>query len=972
MNSVGVRGTRHRPLIHTLVGVMAASICLPASLFAQQTGGALRGRISDSARVGIAGAAVHLSHTTTGAASDAEGNYAVDRIPAGSYSVVVRRAGFFADSFAVTIRAGETVVRDFVLRASVRELDRVIISASPRLNETREQALEKQKNADNIVSVLSGDVIRALPNANAAEAAARIPGVSTERDEGEGKFVQIRGTEPRLSNVTVNGVHMPGTQSGSRVTKLDDVPTDILAAIEVSKTLTADQDADAIGGSVNLVTKTPEGAPRGYIAGQFGQGTLESRTQSQGSAMWGGRFGEQRKLGFLLGGTYDHNNRGINDIELAWDTNARGTPIPVEWDQRDYLYDRTRWGGNGALDYRFHDGSTMFLRGAWTKFQNFGVVYRYDVAANGDSAQASSGAAGIGTGADLTRNTSNRTPVEQLFSVNGGGRKLLGRVELNYVASYSGTRSTSSDANSSSFKYSGLNFRYDGTNRDIPTYSYLSTADQAAATSPSNYAFTTASVGAGRTKGNELGGQVDALGHYMLGSTEAQLKVGVKYRDESRDNLNLNRSYSAAGPVNLSQVLGSFSDTKFYQDLAQGFAIGPQANHETLRTFEASNPSMFKETTKPITDSLSNFTGGERVGSAYAMHTIDRGPFRLNAGVRIEHTDLTFSGNAATTPATTVGKASGPQMVRRVDGAQSYTDVFPSAQIRLETDASTNVRFAVTRGIARANYSDLAPHVAGQVCSTCALKFTNLSVGNPDLKPQHAWNVDLLGEHYFGASGVLSAGVFYKQITDFIYKRQFVYHGPATEFDGYYATAPYNGGDAHLVGGEFDFSRRLSFLPGGLSGLGFDVNWTQVYSKAAVPRDTATTAAGLGAPITRYARLPRQSNSLGNFALTYDRQRISARAAWQYQGESITSYGDGSATPSGDNWFLPHGQLDASVTMNVNADVSLQLQGLNLNNAVFGFYNGNSTAQFSGQREYYGRSLIMSVKYGFGAVPGTR
>ena len=95
------------------------------------------------------------------------------------------------------------------------------------------------------------------------------------------------------------------------------------------------------------------------------------------------------------------------------------------------------------------------------------------------------------------------------------------------------------------------------------------------------------------------------------------------------------------------------------------------------------------------------------------------------------------------------------------------------------------------------------------------------------------------------------------------------------------------------------------------------MNWTQVYSKAAVSKDTATTAATLGSPVVRYARLPRQSNSLGNFALTYDSRRVSARAAWQYQGESITSYGDGSATPSGDNWFLPHSQLDASVTVDL-------------------------------------------------------
>ena len=497
-----------RRYLERSVAFVVVALAAASPTFAQQndsrTGG-LRGHITSNAQATIAGATIHLSGTTVGTSSDAAGGYAIAGIRQGSYVVVVRRGGFAPDSFPVDIRGGETVTHDVVLTAVARELDRVIISASPRLNETTEQALLKQKNADNLVSVLSGDVIRALPNANAAEAAARIAGVSTERDEGEGKFVQIRGTEPRLSNVTVNGVHIPGTQSGSRITKLDDVPTDILGAIEVSKTLTADQDADAIGGSVNLVTKTPEGAPRGYIAGQFGQSTLESRSQSQGSAMWGGRLGEQRRLGALLGGTWDHNNRGINDIELAWDANAKGTPIPVEWDQRDYLYDRTRWGANGALDYRFDDGSSMFLRGAWSRFKNFGVVYKYDIAADGDSAQASSGAAGIGTGATLTRNTSNRSPVEQLFSVNGGGKKEIGGLELNYVASYSGTRSSSTDANSSAFTYSGLNYRYDGSNHDYPKYSYLSSADQSAANSPANYKFASASIGAGKTKADEAG-----------------------------------------------------------------------------------------------------------------------------------------------------------------------------------------------------------------------------------------------------------------------------------------------------------------------------------------------------------------------------------------------------------------------------------------------------------------------------------
>jgi TonB-dependent receptor len=940
---------------------------------AQQPEGTIRGRVADSTRAGVAGVTLHVAGTTLGAYSDAQGAYTIEHVPAGSRTVTARRTGFAADSQRVDVRAGATATVDFTIRHSAQSLAQVLISTSPRLNETKEQALDKQRNADNIVTVLSGDVIRSLPNANAAEAVARIPGISTERDEGEGKFVQIRGTEPRLSNVTVNGVHIPGTQTGARVAKLDDVPTDILGAIEVTKTLTADQDADAIGGTVNLVTKLPEGAPRGYVAAQAGQATLLGRQQGQGSLMWGGRFGSDRRLGFLVGGTYDRNNRAINDLELGWDVNDKGGHIPVEWDQRDYWYERTRVGVNTTLDYRYPDGSVAFLKGMYSKFDNFGTRYRFDVASGGDSAQASSGVAGIANGASLVRETSNRTPIEQMFGFTAGGKKMFGDVEVNAALNYSGTRSSSTDYRFSAFEYDGLNFRYDGSNRSHPSLSWLSAADQAAAQNTSNYSLTKYSTNDGNTSGNEKGGQVDATFHYALGGGTASLKIGAKYRDEDRDNVNLSKSYSATGNLLLSQVVGGFSDANFYKDIASGYFIGPQADHGKLTAWENANPGQFRTTTNAVRDSLSNFTGGEKVAAAYAMQTWDLGAFRLNTGLRLENTAVTFNGNVATTPADASGKATGPATLRRVPGSQNYTDLFPSVHLRYAMDGETNFRVAVTRGIARANYSDLAPHLSGEICSSCKTRFGNLSAGNPDLKPQHAWSVDVLGEHYLGANGVFTAGAFYKQISDFIYQRQFVYNGAATEFAGYYGTRPDNGGDGTLLGAEFDYSQRLSFLPGAWSGLGFDVNWTQVDSKAKILGDTASTAATLGKPVVvREAPLPRQSKSIGNIALTYDSRWWSARAAWQYQGASIYSYGDGSPTPSGDNWFFPHSQVDASITFNMSNDVSVQLQGLNLNNAVFGFYNGVPGTEYSNQREYYGRSVILGVKYGFGAAVGTR
>src|SRR5579862_1766318 len=271
---------RFRPVRDALfIGLVIAA---PARLSGQAGTATIRGTLTDSVHTAVVGAALRLAGPGSGAVSSRTGAYSFVHVAAGTYMVAVRRIGFAPDSFMVTVRDGETVTRDVILnRGGAQELKAIVVTASPRLSETKEQALERQRNADNIVSVLSGDEIRALPNANVAEAIARMPGVSTERDEGEGKFVQIRGTEPRLSNVTINGAHVPGTEQGNRIPKLDAVPTDIVGAIEISKTLTADMDADAIGGSVNLVTKTPEGAPRGYVATQFGQATLMSRTQGQ-------------------------------------------------------------------------------------------------------------------------------------------------------------------------------------------------------------------------------------------------------------------------------------------------------------------------------------------------------------------------------------------------------------------------------------------------------------------------------------------------------------------------------------------------------------------------------------------------------------------------------------------------------------------------------------------------------------------
>lgn len=908
--------------------------------------GSLTAQVTDTSHINIDAANVRLLGTRWAGTTGPSGVFHFDHVPVGSYTMRVAALGYAPDSTQVTVSEGVTTSLTVRLRPATILLSEISVQAQ-RLGETKAAALSRQQNADNIVTVLSGDEIRALPNYNAAEAAGRISGVSIERDEGEGKFVQVRGTEPRLSNVTINGSHVPGTET-DRIPKLDDVPSDLLGAIEVSKTLTADMDADAIGGSVNLVTKTPEGPPRGYIAGQFGQITLLSHRVGQGGLTWGGRFGQDGKLGFLIGGSIDRTNRVINDVEPAWSVDGTGRSYPVEWSERDYLYGRNRWGVGGDLDYRFNEHSSVYVKGMWSDFENLGTRYVNDVSSGDDS--AASGPVGYGTGTGVTRTVSTRTPHEQMWGLNAGGRQDLGGVALDYSFNSAGTRQSETDYRTSSFDYTGpdLTVRYDGSNPEVPKYTYANASQAAAVLVPANYALVKYAANYSLTTGRDLGGSANALVPYTWGQNPAAFKFGVRLRDENKGNNAGELTFKTTTGATLDQVLGSFSDPNFYSSITNNYQpFGPVPDLNLTNTWEDLNPGAFKNKTDSVGNALASFSGAERIFAGYVMNDVDFGRLHVNLGLRLEHTHSSYVGHVAATD------TAGNTTVTTVPGAKDYDDLFPSVQLRYRPDDNTNVRLAVTRAIARPNYTDLAPSLSGTLGTIYQHEYSNLSAGNPNLVPQHAWNFDLLFEHFLPAVGVISGGVFYKKITDVILTRTFVYNGPYAAFQGYYGMQPQNGGSGHLLGIELEWAQHLTFLPGILAGLGLDANYTHISSSVVV--DTSG----------RKAPLLRQAPDLANVAVTYDRGAISARIAWTYNGANITAYGDGSNTANGDNYFYAHSQIDGSVILNVAPWVQVQLMALNLNNAVFGFFNGTPSHAYSVQREYYGSTFYIGAKYGF-------
>ncbi len=251
---------QHSPFRHYISFALWAGLVL--ALFAPtmfaQTKGMITGRVADSSGAVLQGARVELQPKGTTVTTNERGEFTFINVPPGAYIVSISYVGF--ETLSQSVLVASTPVEAVNVQLKVKSQNEEIIVTAPRAHGEAE-AINRTRGADNILQVIPAEVITSLPNANIADALGRLPSVTLERDEGEGKYVQIRGTEPRLSNVTIDGINVPSPESGVRQIKLDTVASDLVESVEVNKTLQANQDGDGIGGSVNLKTKTAGDVP---------------------------------------------------------------------------------------------------------------------------------------------------------------------------------------------------------------------------------------------------------------------------------------------------------------------------------------------------------------------------------------------------------------------------------------------------------------------------------------------------------------------------------------------------------------------------------------------------------------------------------------------------------------------------------------------------------------------------------------
>jgi TonB-dependent receptor len=906
----------------------------------KETGaGTITGRATDAGHNALQGARVELQPKGLTAVSDDQGQFTLLEVLAGNYTLTVSYIGFAPFSARVSVAAGRVVQADALL--NIRSVSEEIIVRGEREHGELE-ALNRERTADTILEVLPAEVITSLPNTNVADALGRLPGVSLERDEGEGKYVQIRGTEPRLSNVTINGVHVSSPERDVRNVKLDVIPADLVESIEVSKTLSANQDGDAIGGSMNLVTRTADDEPLYSFTAMGGYTPIvNGRWLTQYDATTSKRFGAQKRLGMAFGGSYDYNGRGYNDIEPSPGANDFGdgrgfVPVYSGIHLREYVFRRHRYGFAGGVDYRLSKGSSAYVRGLFSEFKDFGDTWNVQENVGNLLTQSTSD----NTGNVVLRHL-NRTPEQRIYSIAAGERLNFEKYLLDYQVGISRERQDGQFPSTYFSSPSDVAFGIDTSIPSTPKFPVLNAIN---INDPSLYTLTKTIGAVDPVRELDFEGSLALARHYLMGSHVGSFEVGGKVRNGDKTNKTYEPVYVATGNPALpySQVLGDGpKDPNYY--FGQ-YTLPPLSDYNKILRFEATNPTsvvLDVDQTRQRSDPNIYHTI-ERIYAAYAMNTLTFGRARLETGVRFETTQSTFTGYHVTFDSNGHYVSTTP-----VSGNNTYVNPLPSVNLQYAFTPDTNFRVGYYRALARPNFSDLPPYILESDIDQ------QVNVGNPNLKPTTANNFDLLAERYLKPVGVIQVGVFYKDLQDPI----FAVTSPITSgsFAGFTQVQPVNGTTAHILGVEAAYQQLLTFMPGFLNGLGVAMNYSYTTSKATVPQRAVDPA------------LVRQGPNNWNVGVTYDKRRLSARLGLTHNAAYIYQYGyvDGAPLgvrgPNGDQYTYAHTQLDLQGSYRLKPRLKVILSLLNLNNEVFGFYQGSP--QYPIQREFYGPSFAIGIRW---------
>jgi len=807
------------------------------------------------------------------------------------------------------------------------------------------KAIEEKRTADNFVDAIFANDVGKLPDQNVAEAVRRIPGLSVANDQGEGRYVIVRGINPDLVNVTLNGMTLPAPEPEGRQVKLDDIPSALINAVVVTKSLTADQDANAIGGSVDIRTLSAFDRNKPYFADArvaYGWSKLNGKHPYEGDVQVGGLFGPDGQFGAVL--SVNYSKRPIESENFQGSTNyraptaANGFVVPDQYGLRDYNLTRTRKGAVLNLDWRPSDTTKIFLRGTYSAFDDNETRDQF-IIDNQSAFTNQTATTGTFRGRGSVR-VRRRQESDNTKSVQGGGEFAVGPGQLALSGGYARAQKRDPLRSEYNFRTGGtaLTVNYDVS--DAP-YDFVPTASLA------QTAYTLNSVNYDRRLAVErlAQGRVDYTIPVAFGSGGSSVKIGAKYLDRHKTNNRDYETYSLTSGRSFTLANVSYlGDTSFY---GGDYSFGPRIGYDTAEAFLAANPrTVTLNAAGSVNNSLANdYDVKERIIAGYAMATLKFENLTLVPGVRVEHTRDRSQAKLITA---TTSASSGFNSF----GSKQYTDVFPGLNARYDVGDDLVLRAAVTTAIGRPNYAQLAPFVSVDATTSPV----SVAQGNPDLKPYKALNFDGAIEYYLPGQGLISVGGFYKKLDDPIYQQ--VLLGQTGSFAGQSLTnasvsTPLNIDKAKVYGIEVNLQTRFTFLPSPLNGFGVSANYTRIWGNG--------NGTVLGAT-SRTGDIPLflQSKHVGTAQVFYEKYGFAVRAAYSYRSAYLDTLG---ATAAQDQYTDRNGQLDVNASYQVTPELTFFANATNLTDAPWRRYIGTK-AQLV-ERERYDLSVCWGAQLHF-------
>lgn len=911
--------------LRLLVAGLAAHLACSTATAATVTG---RVRDNDSNSY-LLGASVELRELGLAAVSSSGGDFALTNVPAGTYTLVVNSLGYRESSQSVTIGEGTGPVLAVALTADVVQLGKFVVEGT---REGQARALQQKRSAENVMDVVSADAVGKFPDGNAAEALRRVPGVSVEIDQDEGRYVVLRGIDSALNTVTLNN-QLIGTPSeaGNRGIALDSVPADLIARLEVVKAVTPDMDGSAIGGSINIVTQSafdrPEAFLFGTVAGFYDN--FSERTTPNGSLTAGTVFGPGKRWGIVGGFSYSLKDFSSQTVNTRSWTQVNDFWMPNSQQSYDYRIERERVGANAALQFRPSAGHELALRINRNEFsdtearQSTEYEYRLGVLTN---QTATSGANSQGR---ATREYRDYHQTGTIDAVSLEGKHKLGAdYDLRWQAGTShGERDVPTRVD---WEYRSAAGAFPNT-YDLSGEELVIKPNTAAYYDAASYPFRRVRFRSDLEQEDVHSGQLDLKRDTRIGGYSASWKIGGKYisreKSDDRNNQNYNLAGGAANLFTLGTAgLAGPEPANYFNGL---FRFGPTINLEANKAYFVANPSRF--TLDPIgtlSDSLSgDFDASEDVYAGYALTSVRMNQgWSLLAGLRVEATETTYGANELSRVGGTFAG-----VYKRVTGGNNYTNVLPGLHLTWRPDDKIVARFAWTNTLSRPNYASLAPRRNFNVIESVpgsGIFSGSVSTGNPNLKPYEAMNFDLAVEYYLKNSGILSLGVFHKEIDNPVFARS-TFETDVT-VDGRrfstLSTASFDNAQGGRISGlELNYQQFFKFLPSPFDGFGMNFNFTAT--------DSSVTL------FTRTDKLPffKQSDTVANFALFYEKYGWQIRVAVSHSDDFLDGVGANTDT---DLYIRGRRPIDARISYRLNRHFKIFGEFLNLSEEPLREYTG--------------------------------